>query len=378
MKNKIYKKDRKPTVLLYGPYVDINSSGSYGGGTGGYTRNMTCYINYFKPVDFLVVPSFHTFRGQLKTDNFIWRMLVDTITFIRNLLKHNPQIIHVFAQYRTATPREFMVQALSLFFRKSVVYELKAGAFISWYQSTNSINRYFISYIVRSSKKVLVEGLPYISFLKDEFQVDAIYIPNYMPSEIVPDVVSKKLENKIIRVLFVGYCYEGKGVYELVKGCSLAASKGVEIELTIVGQEHDDFKRWLNQFVCDSGLVITRLGRKDYADVLEEFKSQDVYCYPTSHNGEGHNNTINEAMMFGLVIITTKKGFLNTIITNERGYSLDVVSPVSIATAIINIDQDRGKAIQKAEAARAYLRENFTSDIIFPTLENVYKEVLKH
>ncbi len=366
----------KKKILLYGPYVlPKKIKNAYGGGTGGYTRNMITYLNYFQSENYEMVPSFHTFRGQLKWDNFIWRMLVDTIHFLKDLLTNKVSAVHILGQYRTAIPREAMVCFFSKMMGKPIIYELKAGAFIDWYDSTHGIMKKMADYVMSNSSFILAEGKPYIPYVKEKFGKTALYYPNYIPSKIIPQINQEKLKNEWIKIMFAGYCYKDKGVFELVEGCNNAAETGIEIQLTLIGQEHEDFTKWLDEFNAHKNLIIERKGRQEYEVVLEAFKKNDVYGYPTYHKGEGHNNTINEAMMNGLVIITTQQGFLGTIITNENGYSLESGNIQSVEKAILDIHKNRNEAKEKGKKAKQTLMENFTSDILYKRLVEVYEQL---
>ena len=361
----------KRKILLFGPKLS-SADRAYGGGTGGFTRNMSAYLNYFKSDAFEIEPSFHTIRGGSNLDFFVIRFFRDAFTFFKDISTQKPKGVHILAQYRTAIPREFMVVFISKLFSVPVLYEVKAGSFMSWFERTNVIFKSMMKYVLRNSHVVLSEGIPYLNYLKENFGVDAHYFPNYVPSDEVPKEVSQKLSERKIRVLFVGYAYKAKGVYELVEGCNLAA-QNIPIELTLIGKESDEFKIWLDAQALEANLTINRLGVKPHHEVLEWFDKIDVYCYPTSHKGEGHNNSINEAMMMGVIIITTKQGFLGTVLSNDRAYFLDKISPEDIASTFEKIDKNRELSKNKAKASRDYLIDNFTSEVAYKKLNNHYK-----
>ena len=361
----------KNKILLFGPKLST-ADRAYGGGTGGFTRNMSAYLNYFKSDSFEIEPSFHTIRGGSKLDFFVIRFFRDAFTFFRDIYIQKPRGVHILAQYRTAIPREFMVVFISKLFSVPVLYEVKAGSFITWFESTNGIFRSMMKYVLCHSNVVLSEGIPYLKYLKENFNVDAHYFPNYVPSDEVPQTVSEKLSGKAIKVLFVGYAYKAKGVYELVEGCNLAAKK-IPIELTLIGKESEEFTKWLDEQKLEDDFTINRLGVKPHDEVLEWFDKIDVYCYPTSHKGEGHNNSINEAMMMGVIIITTKQGFLGTVLSNDRAYFLDQITPEDIASAFERINNNREISKGKATESRKYLIDNFTSEVAYKKLNNHYK-----
>lgn len=368
-------------ICLYGPETSGKSlKNAYGGGSGGYTRNMATLLSFFKSDEFELQPCYHTFRGQLKFDNFFWRMIIDTLRFFCHLIKFRPKAVHVLAQYRSALPREFMVVCLSRLLHIPVLYEVKAGAFISSYNEGGKLYRWMTAFIVAQSKKVLCEGKVYIPFFLSEFNVEAEYFPNVVPDELVSKQDREVFSGDFLQVLFVGYCYEGKGVKPLVEACHIAAIKGVKICLTVVGEEHSEFSSWLDTFLdnnelVNNNLLIKRRGRQPYEEVLLEFGRQDIYCYPTSHDGEGHNNTINEALMTGLYVITTKQGFLADVITNERGSSLASAEPSVIAKELMWISENKEQARNKALKGKQHLISNFMTGTNFSRLNEIYKQL---
>lgn len=368
----------KTPVCLFGPKVPGKSTikNAYGGGTGGYTRNMVTLLDYFESDEFELVPCFHTFRGQLKFDNFVWRMIVDTFRYICHIVKRRPKVVHILAQYRSALPRELMVVCLSRLFGISVLYEVKAGAFIAAYNQRGKLYRWMVNFIIARSEKVLSEGKIYIPFIKKQFDVEAEYFPNVVPDELVSGEERTILAEDFLQVLFVGYCYEGKGVKPLVEACNLVAKNGIKISLTIVGNEHSDFTAWMDSFSLDNNLTVERRGRQPYEEVLQELDRHDIYCYPTSHIGEGHNNTINEALMTGLYVITTKQGFLADIITEERGSSLDSVDPSVVAKELTWISENKEQARKKASKGKQHLADNFTTGVNFRRLNEIYGQLV--
>lgn len=366
----------KKKIMLYGPYVSEKIiPGAYGGGFGGYTRNMKAYLSHFKSDYFEMYPSFHTIRGQIKLDFFIIRFLIDTFKFTKDILFKKTDAVHIIAQYRSSTSRDFFVCFLSNVLNKPIIYEIKAGVFIEWYESTNTINKSMMKYIIKKANLILVEGKPYIKYIKSKFNKTSYYFPNYVPSAEIPKQVNIKLLNTHIDILFVGYCYKDKGIFELVEGCNLAAQNNVQINLSIIGHEHESFSKWMNTLTISKNLTIKRLGKKPHKEVINYFDKNDIYCYPTSHKSEGHNNTINEAMMMGLIIITTKKGFLGTVLDNSSAFFLKKINENEIAENIIYINKNRELAREKAEKAHGFLKSNYSSEIAYRKLEKYYRNL---
>lgn len=364
---------RKEKILLYGPSAG-KAVKSYGGGTGGYVRNMMVYINHFQSDFFLQIPCYHSVRGEFKFQNFGVRLIYDVFIFIKSLLQNRPKGVHILGRYRTAIVREFMIILVARIFRISVLYDLKAGHFIKWFSNTNFLFRWMAKFCLTHAQVVLSEGIPNIDFLKKELGIKSFYFPNFVPDVEVSPTPRKILSSPELKILFVGYCIKEKGIFTLVEACNLAAVN-FPITLTIVGQEHPSFTEWMENLKFENSLHINRLGKQPHSKVLGQFMKNDIYCYPTSYQGEGHNNTINEAMMMEMVIVTTKQGFLGSILQEDRAYFMNQIQATEIAEIFQKINDNRSLAKEKAKQAKQYLMENFLSSIAFHKLENHYQSL---
>jgi glycosyltransferase involved in cell wall biosynthesis len=367
---------KKQKVLLYGPgHLKKAKKGAYGGGMGGYHRKMGLYLNFFRSDNFEMVPCYHSIKGQYRIGFFVVRFLIDIYAFLRDAWIVRPQVVHVLAQYRRAMPREFALVWLARLFGIKVVYELKAGVFVDWYKTTNSIFRGMAKYCVQKSDAVLGQGMPYVDFVKSELnQQNTFFHPNFVARPEIPEQVREKLNTETLKLLFVGFAYRDKGVFEMIEGCKIA-SDAVPIELTMIGMEHVEFQEWMDAFDTGDRLKVHRLGRMPHDEVLKAYDRHDIYLYPTRHGGEGHNNSINEAMMNAMVIITTRQGFLGTVLNPDIAYFLDEISPPAIAGQLIDIHTNRESAKKKSQNVRTHLLEHYTSEIAFERLETIYRKL---
>lgn len=363
---------KRKTILLNGPRIKSKKA-AYGGGMGGFVRNMQTYLDGFSSERFCLKPCFNSVRqsGKMHSLTFPWRLIADTFRAVR--LGISASGIHILGQYRAAVYREFCIVLVCKLLNLPILYEIKAGAFIDWFNSCRILERRMMAFILQSSKIILCEGLPYVEFVRNTFGLESFYFPNYVLAREIPETVNEKLMGEKIRVLFVGFCYEGKGVLELVRGCELAAEKGLSVELTLVGEEAPEFTQWLDSLLEASLTVnMNRLGRVHHDRALSVYQENDVFCMPTRHAGEGHNNSINEAMMMGMVIVCTRHGFLESVLGNNCSYFLEIGEAQEISETLILIHQNRREARKKTKNARARLMERFSSDRSFESLENHY------
>ncbi|MDG2312870.1 MAG: glycosyltransferase family 4 protein [Alphaproteobacteria bacterium] len=364
-------------IVLYGPPIGKNIKKGYGGGSGGYTRNMSAYLNFqFDSIS--LSPLFHTVRGEIDLGifTFLIRSFVDLRRIIQTLIFNRPKGIHVLAQYRRAVVREFALSVFAKMLRIPYIYEIKAGSFIDFCEKSGTLNSFYLRYVLNNAKVVLCEGKKYIPYLEKTFSIKGHYFPNFVLSTEIPENPNVLFESDILRVLFVGYCTRDKGVYELVEGASSFAEKrNVKVELTLVGSEDPDFSKFIEEYPISNNLKVTRSGRLAHKDVLVQMSKNDIYCYPTRHRGEGHNNSINEAMMFGLVVITTKAGFLPEVLENSAFY-IDDVESTEIYSALSRIQLDKGGAMEKARRAHHKLLSSYTDSVVYERLKLHYKQLV--
>ena len=367
-----------PMVLLYGPPFGRRIARGYGGGAGGYTRNMQVYLSSLDLGGTRLAPLCHTVRGERSRilETFPARMVTDCWRIAKAVLGERPDLLHVLASYRKALPREIFLAALCRLWCVKFVYDVKAGEFARAYERGGWAYRAAIRYILGSANAVLVEGRADQVFLADRCGIQSVYFPNFVPMIEVPVEVPQRLAGRTLKLLYVGYCYEGKGVRTLLEGCALAARSGLRIEASLIGEEEAAFKVFADRFEPPPSMSLKRLGRRPHDDVLAAMAQNDIYCYPSAHPGEGHNNSINEAMMYGMVIITTRQGFLGDVLSEDAAYFLDRVTAGELAKTLIAIAGDGDRARKKASRARSWLKAEFTSTQASERLRTAYARAL--
>lgn len=367
---------RQRTILLYGPPFGRSIPNAYGGGTGGYSRNMEAYLQALTIQSYIFAPLFHTVRGEMKLGRItpIVRLIIDTWRIFSALIRSRPYAVHVLAVYNDALPREFVLAVLCVIFRVRLIYDVKAGNFMEEYERRGALYRSMAAVVVRSATLVLVEGRIYIDFIRRTFSRSVRYFPNFVPASEVPSRVADRFERDTTTVLYVGYCQAAKGVLSLLEGCASAVAKGAQIEVVLIGEEEASFTKLADEYLRDSPLRVSRMGRLPHDAVVEIMCASDIYCYPTMFVGEGHNNSINEAMMCQLTILTTRRGFLPEVLGQDCAVFIEDVSAESISEALLNIVADKAGSAAYGKRARARLLSDFTSTTASQLLGDYYDE----
>ena len=164
------------------------------------------YLNGFKSQKFQLIPCFHTLRGEGIALGFVGRFFIDGFRFVKAIQGEQPVRVHILGQYRSALPREFLVVLLAKIWKLPYLYEIKAGVFIEWYQSTNVIFRMMIKFLIKNASVVLGQGQPYIDFLLKELGVKAVYYPNFVAKSEIASFQKKEFDQDKLKVLFRRVC----------------------------------------------------------------------------------------------------------------------------------------------------------------------------
>jgi glycosyltransferase involved in cell wall biosynthesis len=368
--------DPADVIVLYGPTLDAGSK-AYGGGMGGYVRNaaLLCeaFVEYGPPHLRLCG---HSVRGH----SWYWPLLLplrfvgDVMIFLRDVDKG--AAVHLMLQYRTAIYREFAISIIASLFDKPVLVDIRAGRFLDWFSNASAVRRWMARRIVRNAKIVLCQGRAATERVGAQFNVDAHHFPNFVPRSELGSSPDHRCRGKELRVLFVGYCYPPKGILEVVEGCEFAAARGTAIRLTIVGAETEEFKHFMDGRAPVRGLTIIRCGRVSHERVMDLYTDNDVFCLPTWHPGEGHSNVITEAMIKGLVIVTTRHGYIPEIIDEDAAYFVQKRSATAVGQALEMIDHDREEARLRASKSQARAAKEFTDQAVLPQLRTHYVNIV--
>ena len=354
--------------LLVGPKLNV-SNAFYGSGKGGYTRNMEMYIKVFRSENFMLIPFFATVRkkNEIKLFSFPMRFFRDMVGFTCKLIMKRPQVVHILGQYRGSILRAVGWVVLGKVFKKKIVYEIKAGQFISSIPK-GGVKRKFYEFILNNCDHLLVEGKVYKSYLAEKWNLESTYFPNVVADDEINVFKRDKKLKSPLRVLFVGFAYEGKGI---ISGLEALRKIEFPVHFSIIGGESDEFIDTLEHISFPSNITIDRMGIKSHSEVLEAMTNHDIYLYPSKHLGEGHNNTINEALMSEMIIISSKAGLLEEVL-NGVAFLLDEVTPSEIKYTLEFIHENQMEAMKKAELGKQKLVAEFTSGKLINTLERVY------
>lgn len=365
-------------MLVYGPCLFGSESG-YGGGQGGIVSAIRRMLKYFlrQGIDYeycdYSVRSFSTYWYL----SLFSRMIADNVKFAKNILLTKATIIYIVANGGVAVYRTLIAAILARILGKVVYVDVRGNALESYVTSNmGGMQKAAWTVILKTANNILGQHKRSVTVLIEIYGSKIQYHPNWFDMDSIQERKVEVLSSPRRRIVFVGYCYKPKGVFDIVNGCNKACISGLSIDLSFIGQEHESFSNFLDAFSPSNGLIINRRGRIDRRNILEILSTSDVFLFPSYHPGEGHPNVINEAMSCKLTIVSTRVGAIDDILDESTAYFVRPESPDDIAKRLLEIDANRHLARAKGERAFHRLGAEFSEEAVLGGLINSFQESL--
>ena len=190
---------------------------------------------------------------------------------------------------------------------------------------------------------------------------------------------SKQEYNKCIQIVTIISSGLYKGLETIVKTAEmLKRHTKLNFKWIVVGQEESEnlpkiTKKWLR--IEYKELNISLVGSKNEKELCNILLESDIYCH-TSHI-ENSTNSVCEAMLIGMPIITGFVGGTDSIINNEQGILVQDGDPYSYAGAIAELAGNFELATRYATNARRIALNRHDKGVINNLLVDVYRLIIK-
>lgn len=120
---------------------------------------------------------------------------------------------------------------------------------------------------------------------------------------------------------------------------------------------------------------IILLGRLDANDLVRELLNADIFIYPAAM--ENSCNSVQEAMLTGIPIISSYAGGLSSVIQDKcTGYLVNEGDPYVMAGAIIETLEDYTHAVSMGQSAREIALTRHEPSSVAETLITIYNNIL--
>ncbi len=181
------------------------------------------------------------------------------------------------------------------------------------------------------------------------------------------------------RLLYFGRLVPDKGVHTAIEALGLLAQKGFSdrVELTVLGDGHPEYKKYLQQRVTDLGIenIVHFSGKVAREEIPAMLKDFDVFLF-TSTWPEPFGRTIVEAMMAGLVVIGSNVGGSREIFRHyDKKMLFEPEDAQGLADRIARILSDPELSRRLVNVGRKLASERFTIQQMTNGIEVFLKQV---
>ncbi|MCH6255293.1 glycosyltransferase [Puniceicoccaceae bacterium K14] len=208
-------------------------------------------------------------------------------------------------------------------FFKKTVFHFHAAGLLDGYNKIPRILRplFHLAYKKPDNCLNISEKLPPIShFLKSKQHT---VLPHGIDDPAIG--FKRSSSNDIRQILFVGAVRESKGVMVLLKAARILLDKNLAFKLNIVGEfATRDFEKEARSFVSKNHLgdKVIFHGLCKGEEKWEQYRVNDIFCFPTFYENESFGIVLVEALAFGLPVVSSDWRASTDIISEpENGYN---------------------------------------------------------
>lgn len=156
------------------------------------------------------------------------------------------------------------------------------------------------------------------------------------------------------KLLYVGTIENRKGLHFLFKALTQLQKRGVPYSLEIIGKTKDlEYKDQLEAYAAENNLNIHFNGYLSDEELLNMYRSADIFVFPSQL--EGFGMALNEAMAFGLPVVTFNNSAMPYSVTDgKNGYLVNTGDSDTMAKRIEDIITDRNLRKSLSEGAKSH------------------------
>lgn len=367
----------KKSVLIVGGFPNFNSN--YFGGVVTSCR-VLLQSSFAKRFSVITLDSTQKSNPMPPTIIRMYFAIIRIINFLIILLFQRPRAVILFTSIKTSIIEKGFMAWLAFFLRIPVLMFPRGGPILNQVKNSK-ITSIWVRYAFMGSTKILCQGPAWVTFSKQTLKFsksDTPIIYNWTATERLLNIGKNKILTKsssIIKILYLGWVEEMKGIYDLLDACSQIRTEH-EFQLCIVGggsclesAKNETKNKNMDKFVKFYGWLNDR-------EVEEIFKNSDVLVQPSWV--EGFPNSIIEAMAAGLAVITTSVGNIPDILNNDKEALLIPKKNIkALKNSISRIIEDQELRAKISKTGHEFALNNFSTEKAAIKLEEVINQVTK-
>lgn len=269
---------------------------------------------------------------------------------------------------------EYVIMHIMRLLGFKVVYELRGGGAIDFWDYGTKRYRKMFSYLLNSANHVFVQGKENIPLVEGICDTPVYHYANCVEDGFAPISLPEKPKDRI-NLLFYGRCEENKHVDLIVEAAALAQKSEPNVYLTIVGngqQSYIEMIKRKTQDLLKPGSYTYLPGCK-HENLPSLLIDKHFYIFPSTQPREGQSNSVTECMSYGIIPITSPQGF-NRSTVGDDNLIVEELSAEAYAERIIGIIR-KGEIERYSQFVRRRFEENYTAFVVSTRLLSEYEKI---
>lgn len=273
-------------------------------------------------------------------------------------------------------PFDFAIGFISKILGYKTIFYFKGGGGNSSYQNGSLFYKYLFKLTMNTFNEVMTEGKKTFSLASQNSHVRTYYLPNYIENDFTPPSLPIRKTDEL-NFIYFGRIDENKNILLIIDIFDVLSKKYPNIKLRLIGSGSEYYELMVHKRIQQSSYrqSISWTPKLSHAEIKKILPYQHFFIFPSSECQEGHSNSLNEAMAWGLIPIVSNHNFLPELVEEKFlvACNYDAESYVAIISHII----DHGKIKLYSEMMYNIVKENYTEKIIKENLSNELNLFLK-
>jgi len=236
--------------------------------------------------------------------------------------------------------------------RKAFIFP-RGGGILKKYSEKKDLPLW-VTFSFKPAEKIFCQGILMQNLARKVLQrptSQTVVIPNWTASPSLLSIGEEKKystdNNKIVKLIFVGWLEKEKGIFELLETINNIKTK-YRLQLYIAGD--GTARKEVEHFVKKNNLsaIVTLLGWIDEEMLLEKYKEADVFVLPSWK--EGLPNVLIEAMATGLCVIVSNVGNIPDVI--QSGKNGFLIPPMDVKNLNITLSEVLDNSLIRREMGK--------------------------
>lgn len=255
-----------------------------------------------------------------------------------------------------------------------LVIHLHGGAFLDFYDNSNTVFRCLIRWGLCSSTTLITLSPRWQRSLRELLaHPDVRVVPNPVPLQIgrtIPKPAAP--HDECFYVLFLGKVCKAKGVLDLLEAVAAICSDHPRLRLLIAGDgDLDAARRWIDELSLTE--QVTLLGWVDGAAKEALWARAHLLVLPS--HAEGVPMCILEAQSRGVPVLATDVGGIPDVISHgDQGWLVPPHNPTALAAALQRLSSDAPLREAMADEARAHCHAQYDLQRVAELIDDIYQQ----